>query len=247
MRALCLSRTGGCGYGQNTLDDFTALQHFMGEVEGRTGPVPAEENVADLARLTRSGYMGVADMMIGEKRRGGGFVGGVLKFGTAEKVEKSLTELLDPVEANVDDFRDYMVVRRARELHSRDLLTGIRNEDVEWTIQHLEEKHGDTFKQAFDDFQSYNDAMLRYMVDSGVLSEDTYAKIKKHNKEYVPFHRVMDGKAEGLGGGSGFGHVWSPMKRLKGSGRDIVDPLEATIKNTFAYAQIAGRQRVSTC
>ena len=145
----------------------------------------------------------------------------------------------------LDDFRDYMVSRRARELHSRDLATGIRDEDVEWTIKHLETRYGDTFKPAFDELQELNRSMLRFLVDAGVISEKTLIEIEEVNKNYVPFYRVHEGGG-GPGGGSGFGTLWSPVKRFKGSGRDIIDPLESTMKNIYNYTALAQKQQVST-
>ena len=53
------------------------------------------------------------------------------------------------------------------------LYTGIRDEDVEWTVKTLEARYGETFKPAFDDLQDLNGALLRFLVDAGVISEKT--------------------------------------------------------------------------
>ena len=231
----------------NWMDDFAPIQRVMKMVRERTGTdLEIEEDAETLARLTRSGYTGRAELAVGHKTPGGRFVGGALKYGTWERVGKSLTEALDPVTDSLDDFRDYMVARRAQELHGRDIMTGIRDQDVEWTLKHLEEKHGDTFRDAFDDVLEFEDNGLQMLVDAGVISPESAAEIRKVNRSFVPFYRVHEGKAGGLGGGSGFGNLWSPVKRLKGSGRDIVDPLESIVKNTFSYMQLVGKQQVST-
>ena len=226
----------------NMLDDFEAIRKVVSHVRDRTGDeLTVAEDAATLARLSR-GANGIADLFIGDQR-GKRFIGGPVDFGTLERKGKSLTELLEPVKGDIDDFRDYMIARRARELHGRDILTGIRNEDVEWTLDKLE---SDEFKAAFDDLQDYNAGLLSYLADSGVISQDSLEEIRKVNKDYVPFYRVHEGRTGGLGGGSGFGNLWSPVKRLKGSGRDIIDPLESIVKNTYSYVQLAQKQRVST-
>ena len=228
----------------NLLDDLEPIRKVVEHVRQRTEePLTFEEDAETLARLTR-GSSGIADMFIG-KRKGERWVGGTVDFGTLERTGKSLAEILDPVQGRLDDFRDYMVARRARELHARNILTGIRDDDVERTIDTLEERYGEDFKPAFDSLQEYNAALLEYLKDSGVISADALAKIQEHNKDYVPFYRVKEGARSGPGGGSGFGHLWSPVKRLKGSGRDIIDPLESIIKNTYSYVHIAQRQQVS--
>ena len=229
----------------NVLDDFEAIRKVVAHVRERTGDeLTIEEDVETLARLSR-GASGIADMFIGEKQ-GDRFIGGQVDFGTLERRRKSLTEILDPVEDQLDDFRDYMVARRAQELHGRDLLTGIRDEDVKWTIRHLEDRYGESFKPAFDELQEYNKALLRFLVDSGVISEETFDQIVEVNQNHVPFYRVREGGGGALGAGSGFGTLWSPVKRFKGSGRDIIDPLESILKNTYNYVQVAQNQRVST-
>ncbi len=229
----------------NVLDDFEAIRKVVAHVRERTGDeLTIAEDVETLARLSR-GASGIADMFIGEKQ-GDRFIGGQVDFGTLERRRKSLTEILDPVEDQLDDFRDYIVARRAQELHGRDLLTGIRDEDVKWTIRHLEDRYGESFKPAFDELQEYNKALLRFLVDSGVISEETFDQIVEVNQNHVPFYRVREGGGGALGAGSGFGTLWSPVKRFKGSGRDIIDPLESILKNTYNYVQVAQNQRVST-
>ena len=229
----------------NIFDDFEPIRKVVEHVRKRTGKeVTIEEDAETLARLTR-GATGIADMFIGEKK-GDRYVGGAVEFGTGERIGKSLAEILEPVGDRLDDFRDYMIARRARELHRRDIMTGIRDEDVEWTLNELEGKWGEEFKSTFADLQDYNESLLQYLADSGVISQDALVEIRKNNRDYVPFYRVHEGKKGGIGGGSGFGTLWSPVKRLKGSGRDIIDPLESTIKNTYSYVQLAQKQRVST-
>ena len=229
----------------NVIDDLEAIRKVVAHVRQRTGDeLTLEEDAETLARLSR-GAPGLDDMIVGEKV-GDRFVGGTLEFGTLERIGKSLTEILDPVQDRLDDFRDYMVARRAQELHSRDLATGIRDEDVEWTVRTLEARYGSTFKPAFDELQELNGVMLRLLVDAGVISEKTLVEIEEVNKNYVPFYRVHEAGGGGLGGGSGFGTLWSPIKRFKGSGRDIIDPLESIMKNIYNYTALAQKQQVST-
>ena len=229
----------------NVLDNFEAIHEVVEHVRQRTGDeLTLEEDAETLARLSR-GASGIGDMFVGEKV-GDNFIGGTVEFGTLARSGKSLTEILDPVQDHLDDFRDYMVARRAQELHGRDLATGIRNEDVEWTVKTLEARHGETFKPAFDDLQEMNGALLRFLVDAGVISEETLIQIEEVNKNHVPFYRVHEGGGSGLGSGSGFGTLWSPVKRFKGSGRDIIDPLESIMKNIYNYTALAQKQQVST-
>ena len=227
----------------NILDDYEPIRKVVADVRQRTrDPLELEEDAETLARISRS--TGIADMFVGEKV-GDRWVGGQVDFSTLDLSGKSFAEILDPVQDKLDDFRDYIVARRAQELHKRDILTGIRNQDADWTVKTLEERYGEDFKPAFENLLEYNDSLLQYLADSGVIAEGSLEKIREFNKNYVPFYRVKEG-TKGLGGGSGFGTLWSPVKRLKGSGRDIIDPLESILKNTYGYIKLAQKQQVST-
>ena len=197
----------------NVLDDFEAIRKVVDDVRQRTRePLELEEDAETLARISRS--TGVADMFVGEKV-GDRWVGGQVDFSTLDLSGKSFAEILDPVQDKLDDFRDYIVARRAQELHKRDILTGIRNQDADWTVKTLEERYGEDFKPAFENLLEYNDSLLQYLADSGVIAEGSLEKIREFNKNYVPFYRVKEG-TKGLGGGSGFGTLWSPVKAAEG-------------------------------
>ena len=47
-----------------------------------------------------------------------------------------------------------------------------------------------------------------------------------------------------LSGGKGFIDASSPVKRFKGSTRDIIDPLESIVKNTFQFYNAVERNHV---
>ena len=46
------------------------------------------------------------------------------------------------------------------------------------------------------------------------------------------------------GAGKTMGDLFGPTKRMKGSGREIIDPLESIIKNTFSIINLVDRNRV---
>ncbi len=217
----------------NYLDDFEPLRRLMDWVREQADVKPGED-VELLARLTR-GSTGHAERFLEH---------GTMAFHTRRTTGKSLREILAPVRPMLDDFRDYMVARRALELHDRNILTGIRQEDAEWVVKDLDSKFGETFKPAFRDLQDYNRSLLKYLVDAGVISDRAMRKMVELNQNYVPFYRVRTGE-HGGSLGLGFGHLFSPIKRIHGSGRDLIDPLESIVKNTMLYTHLAAKQEVS--
>ena len=205
-----------------------AVQHLS------NGQPAADEDAEMLVRLT-AGASGIAETFL-EK--------GQLSFG-GEFIGPSLQSIFEPVKGNIDNFRGYAVSRRALELHGRDIDPGIRQEDAEAVVAQMEQHFGDTFKPAFDALQDYQDNLLRYLVDAGVISQRTYGAIKERNKAYVPFFRVMDERGGGGGASGAFAHLFSPVKRIKGSGRQIIDPFESIIRSTYQYTQLGAKQEVS--
>lgn len=167
-----------------------------------------------------------------------------IKYGVYDsnfkKVSDSLEDILKPIK-NKGNFRDYMVAKRAKELIERGVETGHNYDDVLNVINSLESSD---FKKAFDGLQKYNDALLQKLVDSGFLSKTQKDNIQELNKDYVPFYRVLDGNNARNGVSKGFANLYSPVKKIKGSDRQIIDPLESIVKNTYYFINLAERNNV---
>lgn len=179
-----------------------------------------------------------------------------LKHGVVDanynRVGKSFQEILEPVKANLNEFRAYLTAKRAVELEDRNIMTASDLEQKDWMEEVFD------LQQRFPEFQAaqkklldYQDAVLNELVSSGVLSKESVAKFRKENQDYVPFFRVYEAEAGGgavRGGttstGGSIANQRSPIKRIKGSTRDIVDPLESIVKNTYQYITIAERNKV---
>lgn len=178
-----------------------------------------------------------------------------LKGGVTDKnfnrTGKSLEEILAPVKKNLDDFRAYIKDKRALELEDRNIMTGadLTPAERQLEIRHWEQTHPE-FMTAHKELKDYQDSLLKELVDSGFLSADDVATFKADNKEYVPFFRVYEAEAGAgpvNGGrtstGRGTANLSNPIKRIKGSNREIIDPLESIVKNTYQYIAIAERNK----
>lgn len=101
---------------------------------------------------------------------------------------------------------------------------------------------------AFDDARAaiyaYQDSLLVYARGLGALSGDQVSAIRALNQFYVPFQRVLDATEQGLTGTSKrIANRGLPVKRIKGSGKDIINPLESIIRNTFAIVDMVEKNR----
>lgn len=96
-----------------------------------------------------------------------------------------------------------------------------------------EAKHPELSKVA-DQLYSYQAQGFDELVRAGFLNVDQAATIKRLNPDYAPFERVMDEVDNYLGMPSQtVQQATSPLKKLKGSERQILSPIESMIANTF--------------
>jgi len=220
-------------------DDLHPLQVLKKEAEKRAGrKLFSFEDPYVLARLTR-GWARKAEQFLKYRTFQYDFETGVKFTG------KSLKDILKPVakRGELSLLEDYLIAKRA--INDERILKGfkgiIAKKDFETVVEQLEPK----FKDVAEELYKYSDELLRYLVDSGRISEDVAKMIKEKNLFYVPFYRVMDYEPP-VGGLSSkkFTNLFNPIKRLKGSSRDIYSPLESLIYNTYTMINIAERNRI---
>lgn len=203
------------------------------EKEVRESVIKPEGTSEDPYRMVRlyAGWAGKADHMI-EK--------GMFDFHTYENTGPGLRAILDPVKDDLNGFRAFIASARAKELQTRGIQTGFDPEAVQIVGAAGIKKYGAAFKQLVE----YQNGVSKYLRDSGVLNDKAYAAMLEANRLFVPFHRVMgDDEAAWLGGGL---QARNPIKKIEGSGREVIDPVESIIKNTYLLTQMAEKNVVGT-
>jgi hypothetical protein len=158
---------------------------------------------------------------------------GTFDYNTLAKTGKSLEEIIRPFREDLDNLRIFILSKRTIEKSGQGIETGILRSDAENVLLDF----GTKYDSIWADLQKYQDAVLQYGVDSGLISKADYVGMKQANLDYAPFYRVMEDRPAG-----GTGEGWeakSPVKGMKGSARDIIDPLESIIKNTYTIINAA--------
>jgi len=211
-----------------TVDELHPLKRA---VEGITGGKAAavDKDPFQLAQLFR-GWTGKAQTML---RHG-------IVDENYNKIGKSFDEIVRPISTQLDDFRAYIVARRANELHGRKIATGIAQADVDETLRTL---HKPKFDTAFRDIVQYQNSVLDQLIDTGVLSRNAANAMRAANADFVPFYRLVESGGKGMSKG-GFANLASPVRRIHGAEATLIDPLESIIKNTYVITNIAERNRV---
>ena len=218
------------------VDRLHPIQQVVRAMANKTGAkLNTEKNAYELSRLF-AGWIGKAEEFV---------TFGTFDPNSLEITGKAFTDIIKPLDktGGLDNLRIYLTARRGVEKSGQGVETGLDEKTFRQAIQDIETPE---LKQAAEEIYGYNDRLLQYARDSGALNSDQYDRIKKMNKAYVPFHRVMDPGpgSGGTGSGKKMGDLSSPVRRMKGSGREIIDPLESIVKNTFSIINMVDRNRV---
>lgn len=208
------------------LDDVFPAKRLVAEAFGI--PLSEVENLKDERNLYRSlrvlkGAVGKGDVFVLHE---------TFDPKTLDKVNGSLRDILKqlPNEEAYREFNDYLIARRSLEKISQDIETGIHLGDAVAVETDLRPKYG----KLAQELDKYNDTLLKYAENSGLISAKQYKMIKDNNVLYVPFQRVMEPEKGGVASGAGKLQAGKPIKRMKGSSRDIIAPIESVLKNTYS-------------
>lgn len=205
------------------IDDLNPIKT---EVANATGGkrLPVSDDPYSLMRLTRGTY-GKADQMLER---------GTFDFNSYKTNGPGLRDIMAPVAEDLNGFRAYAAAKRDIELTERGIKTGIDHQAAQIVVNEGKGKYEPTFRKAID----YQNRLSEYLRDSGVISREGYKAMREANKQYVPFFRLMEPELNANFGGGSLSAT-NPIKKIKGSERKIIDPLESVIKNTYAYIHLA--------
>lgn len=146
---------------------------------------------------------------------------------------------------DVTELRNAAIAQRDIELAGRGIQGSNKNINIDL------EKISPQTKEALKKLYSYQDNLVKeYLVKTGIMSPQSYANMKANNQSYVPFKRVMDQVDDWLGNtpqtkGAGSVASQNVIKKIKGSKREIVDPLESIVENTYKLVGLGKRQQVA--
>lgn len=142
--------------------------------------------------------------------------------------------------ADYRSFNNYLVARRVtKDMRRRGIDIGIGYTDAKKVY---EAGHA-RWKDLAARYDSYNDRVLEYLRDSGVISTEQMQKIKSENLFYAPLNRDLGKKDTSKVGGKNL-QAKNPLRRLgKKSKKDIIPPLESLIPNTASILLNAEKNR----
>jgi hypothetical protein len=146
---------------------------------------------------------------------------------------KGLKQIFQPLikdggKKRFEDFVTYLVAARDLNLQKQNKETGIDPVASQLTFDALDSPE---FAQAAREVTEWNQKGIDLLVESGRITSESGQAIKDANPIYAPFFREFAEEEPQAGKGKGKKFV---PKRLKGSKRKIVDPIEGMIQQMDA-------------
>lgn len=226
------------------IDELNPIEGIVKEVEKRTGQKMAKEANPFLQAWAARGWAGKAQVL--------------LEHGVPEEGIKPLNDIYKYVgEGKEKAFAEYLVAQREHDIwfwNRRMLIEGkkdqliqrtISDEELDFTLDKF--KNDKQITQAATDLYRYQDYILRRLRDTGMLTNKGYIAMREKYPHYIPFLRdFSDSAAMEFTGmaNSGCVNIPNPIKKMKGSTRDIINPLESVIKNTVLFTKVIEKNEV---
>jgi len=144
-------------------------------------------------------------------------------------------------------FSAYVALKRAMEIEAQGKRSGFENAHPPASeMQALEARFEGVRKKLL----KWSNNELQLLIDGGILDGASAAAMRQANQDYVPFYRLYEklnnvslGPEQSRNGG-GYVDLNSGIRRLKGSDRAIMDPLQSLMKNAFMFRKIAEQNNI---
>lgn len=158
----------------------------------------------------------------------------VMKFGLIDdngvRRTKGMSEIMEKISNNAENIqkvRDLLIALRTLDYSAVKMETGLAPAEALKLISKYS-KEKDVFNAA-NEIIKFQDEIMDYAVQKGLMKQEEYEEMKKWNKLYIPLKRVFEGKENSSGSKMGASKL---IKRRTGSAREIIDPFESIIQNT---------------
>lgn len=250
---------------ENMIDDKIHGWRLSSGVEEITGEkLPFEKNPYKLARMADSSATAQAEMFIADDNPAmvietlNRLHGGKLRYEvTMQSIFDSIKNLSEKYpeylgKSNYSNWNQalstYLTAKRQIEIQgmNKEYRGPMSKADAKAIVDNAPRE----LEAAAQQFYNYHDNLLSVAVDAGLISQEHANAIRGKYQNYSPMWRDMadeEALTTAYGNSKSFGNIGNPLKSLSetGSTKDVIDPLEATVKNTFTLFSAVERNRVA--
>jgi hypothetical protein len=158
---------------------------------------------------------------------------------------KTILSALQP--GDHEAFSAYIALKRAAEIEAQGKRSGFENAHLPPAEMQILEARFEAVRQKL---LKWSDNELQLLIDGGILDAQSATAMRQANQDYVPFYRLYEklnnvslGPEQSKNSG-GYVDLNSGIRRLKGSDRAILDPLQSLMKNAFMFRKIAEQNNI---
>lgn len=220
-------------------EKFSFVQELKRKLVDSTSPLEATLASAEKAGKFKVIPKNDIRLQIDKVLRSDSLATQFIKDNNLEKVIRSVD--------NLDEFNQYLISKQAKDVAQKGIRTGRNIARDNQFVKSVANKYEPLAQEVYN----YNRKLLDYLTDSGMISKELNSTLKKEYPNYVPLNRVfseIEQKAMGVPGrskGLASQGTQNVVKKLKGSERDIEDPIESIISKTAQSFQDAEKNRAA--
>lgn len=174
-------------------------------------------------------------------------------FNTLKNNGPPLEDIMEPVYNDKKGFRTYKLAQHSIEMEKTQTIK-VNGKDVEVyqatkvpvdAAKAVVAQGKGKYDEVSKNFSDYRNRFLRFLTDAQLVSEKQYKAFRATYDDYMPLRRVMDEDQTSGGGSSqiGVGKVIK-ARNEEGSFRQILDPVEQTIRDVYRLLPLAERNRM---
>lgn len=230
---------------ERTTDNIQRINQFDKYIESATGKKLSPSERAYYLALNSRGSDMISKTILTEQ----------LVDAQGNAIGKSLKSITEQIpKRNVVDFEDYLIAKHAETRMARG--EKVYSEKANMTPEKLKEKIS-SYEKRFPEFKQIANELYDFqnklgeawLVNTGIISPDTWSMWREHNPFWIPNKRKFSDLEKGrFGGGAkkGFADQTNPVKAYSktGSERQIISPLESIIEYTDQQVKTAKRNEV---
>jgi hypothetical protein len=204
------------------------------------------DDVAPLETLEKNiaGKVGSAENSLYKQAR--------LFKGSPEKAHLVVQEELQPLFKDLQahgidskDLGDYALAVHAKDVNAKGINSGFTNAEIEDVISNLGTPEMEAARKKL---LAVNNNVLDTLKEGGIISEAQIQGMKEKWPNYVSLFRSFDDDKIDFSNGisKALANASSPIKKLEGSNRQVIDPLESVVKNIFKATNTVDRNKVAS-
>jgi Large polyvalent protein associated domain 38 len=164
-----------------------------------------------------------------------------------EMIRTKLTPILQNVKQlgfNEKDLGDYALAVHARDVNAKGMNSGFTNAEIEDVITKLGTPEMEQVRKQL--VQVSDDVLRQELGQNQILTDESMNAMREKWPNYMPLFRAFDDDKVGFAGGmsNALANASNPIKRLEGSSRDVIDPIESMVKNIFQATNQADRNKI---